>query len=64
MKNASAIYWYLFWDITIETLNEKVTEAFRAKNWFQVEFFCKVIALRSMKMDKDKFWEKEMMGVC
>lgn len=64
MKDASGIYWYLFWNFDLETLNKKVDEAYRKQDWQQVEFFCKVIALRSMKMDKDKFWEREVLGIC
>lgn len=64
MKNASAIYWWLFWDHSIDTLNEKVEEARKQRKPELVEFFCKVIALRSMKMDKDKFWSREVLGIC
>ena len=64
MQQAQAIYWYLFWEHSIDFLNDLVTEAYRKGDWKQVEFYCKVIALRQMKIDKDKFWEKEVMGEC
>lgn len=64
MKRVSEIYWWLFWNFDLNTLNDKVDEAYRKKDWEQVEFFCKVIALRVMKMDKDRFWEREVLGIC
>lgn len=56
MENAHAIHWYLFWNNSIEFLNDLVTEAFKQGNFDRVKILCKVIALKSMGMTAEEFW--------
>ena len=61
MKNSHAIYWYLFWGYSIESLNDKVTEAWRKRDFEEVKFFCKVIAMKQMDLPLDSFWNKYVL---
>lgn len=58
MKNPHAIYWYLYWNFSIENLNEKVDESYRAKDFEQVKFYCKIIALKVSGIGLEDFWNK------
>jgi len=57
MKDAHAIYYYLFWHLSIDFLNDLVAAADREGNFEKVEFYCKIIALQSMGMDPERFWK-------
>lgn len=58
MKNAHGMYWYLYWNFSIENLNEKVDLSFRAKNFEDVKFFCKIIAIKVSGISLEDFWNK------
>jgi hypothetical protein len=57
MKHAHAIYYYLYWHLSIDFLNEQVRLAVHNGDREKVEFYCKVIALQSMGMEPERFWE-------
>ncbi len=63
MENAHAIHWYLFWEHSIEFLNDLVTESFNLRNFDRVKILCKVIALKSMGMTAEEFWIKNLTGI-
>lgn len=58
MKNAHAIYWYLYWNFSIENLNEKVRESWLKNNFEDVKFFCKIIAIKVSGINTEDFWNK------
>jgi len=57
MKDAHAIYWYLYWHFTTDFLNEMVRLAVLKGDSEKVEFYCKIIALQSMGMNPERFWK-------
>ncbi len=56
MTSARRIYWFLFWGLSYETLNRLVRENIHNKS--EVEFYCKVIALKSINKNLDEVWEE------
>jgi len=56
MKDANKIYWWLYWDLSYDFLNKKVSENVRDKEI--VGFFCKVIALKSMDKNLDEICQE------
>lgn len=62
--DARSIYWVLFWNVSIEKLNELVTLNMRQGNFERVKYYCKIIALKSMKIDLEEFWNREVLGKC
>ncbi len=60
MKDAHAMYWYLYWDFSIKNLNEKVDLSFRANNFEDVKFFCKIIAIKVSGINVEDFWDRHI----
>ena len=58
MTNARRIYWYLFWDLGYDHLNKKVSQNLVVGDKAEVEFYCKVIALKSMNKNLAEVWEE------
>ena len=56
MKNAHQIYWWLYWDISFNHLNKLLLKNIQDQD--QVDVFCKVIALKSMDINLEWFWNK------
>jgi len=62
MKEAHAIYWYLWWDFSINDLNKKVGDAYGKLDFEQVKFYCKIIAVKHLGLSSNDFWNKYVMG--
>lgn len=62
MKNATAIYWILFWGLSFEALNDIVMYAMMNNDFEKAKLYCKAIAIKSMNIEPEIFYNKYCKG--
>ena len=63
MKNPDSIYWILFWDLSVDTINEIIYKAMMNNDFEKAKLYCKAIVFKTADISPESSYNKYCKGV-
>ena len=63
MKNPDAIYWILFWNLSVNAINEIIYKAMMNNDFEKAKLYCKALVFKIADISPESFYNKYCKGV-